>query len=109
MRATSGVATGCLLVSRRDVETGQRGVLAGPTASTWGERALAASVRLSDAGVHPLSRVFLLQLSPKVGKNHNGALPNLVYERALLATDVSYEGRRLADTELLTPPTTHDE
>jgi hypothetical protein len=31
------------------------------------------------------------------------------YERALSATDVSYEGQRLADTELLTLPTTHDE
>jgi hypothetical protein len=33
--------------------------------------------------------------------------PNAVYERALSATDVSYEGRRLADTELLTPPPRH--
>jgi hypothetical protein len=32
-----------------------------------------------------------------------------LYERALAATDVSYEGHRLADTELLTPPKTHDE
>ena len=37
------------------------------------------------------------------------AVPISLYERALLATDLSYEGRRLADTELLTPPTTHDE
>jgi len=36
-------------------------------------------------------------------------LPIAVDERALAATDLSYEGRRLADTELLTPPTTHDE
>ena len=35
--------------------------------------------------------------------------PNAVDERALSATDVSYEGRRLADTELLTPPTTDDD
>jgi len=33
----------------------------------------------------------------------------LVNERALSATGLSYEGRRLADTELLTPPKTHDE
>jgi hypothetical protein len=32
------------------------------------------------------------------------ALPIAVDERALSATDVSYEGRHLADTELLTPP-----
>lgn len=69
MHATSGMAARCLLVSRRDVETGQRGVLAGSTASTWGARALAASVRLSDAGGHPLSRVFLLRLSLKVAMN----------------------------------------
>src|SRR5712691_7778204 len=28
----------------------------------------------------------------------------LLYERVLSATGLSYEGRRLADTELLTPP-----
>ena len=36
-------------------------------------------------------------------------VPNSVHERALSATDLSYEGWRLADTELLTPPKTHDE
>ena len=30
--------------------------------------------------------------------------PNTVHERALSATDVSYEGRRLADTEVVKPP-----
>jgi hypothetical protein len=35
--------------------------------------------------------------------------PNAVHERALSATGLSYEGRCLADTELLTPPKTHDE
>src|SRR5262249_15604763 len=34
-------------------------------------------------------------------------LPSSVHERALSATDLSYEGRRLADTELLTPPPKH--
>src|SRR5262245_7983363 len=32
-----------------------------------------------------------------------------LHERAFSATDLSYEGRRLADTELLTLPKTHDE
>jgi hypothetical protein len=32
-----------------------------------------------------------------------------MHERALSATGLSYEGQRLADTELLTPPKTHDE
>jgi hypothetical protein len=35
--------------------------------------------------------------------------PISVHERALSATGLAYEGRRLADMELLTPPKTHDE
>jgi hypothetical protein len=39
----------------------------------------------------------------------HGALPNLVNERALSVTGLSYARRRVADTELLTPTKTHDE
>ena len=47
---------------------------------------------------------------PCTDHNHRPyAVPNSVHERALSVTDVSYEGHRLADTELLTPSKTHDE